>query len=98
MAPLTNVSRVCLRGLAKPTTSAVAARALSSSAARGDDIGAYTYAGTFKGESKGNQVPDFGKYASKNSPERNKLFGYFMVGGLGAVTAAGAKSTVESKS
>jgi len=95
MAPLTNASRVCLRGLARPVP--IAVRAISTSAARMEsDVGAYSYSATFKGESKANNVPDFGKYVSKNSPQRNKLFGYFMVGGLGAVTAAGAKSTVES--
>ena len=34
---------------------------------------------------------------SDKAPATNKLFSYFMVGGLGAISAAGAKSTVEGR-
>lgn len=90
----TAASRVCLRStaLARP-----AVRALSCTASRNDSDAA-SYSSPFQkvsGASKGNRIPDFGKYISDNSEGRNKLFGYFMVGTMGALTAAGAKSTVQ---
>ncbi|KAL6862860.1 ubiquinol--cytochrome-c reductase catalytic subunit rip1 [Amphichorda felina] len=98
MASLTNASRACLRAAASRTPS-TAARALSTTAVRpagGDGATAWTsYSSPFAGGDKANNVPDFGKYASTNNPASNKLFQYFMVGGLGAITAAGAKSTVQ---
>ena len=98
MASLTNASRACLRAAASRTPS-TAARALSTTAVRpagGDGATAWTsYSSPFAGGDKANNVPDFGKYASTNNPASNKLFQYFMVGSLGAITAAGAKSTVQ---
>ncbi|KAI9660224.1 MAG: hsp70 nucleotide exchange factor fes1 [Alyxoria varia] len=41
------------------------------------------------------KVPDFGKYKSKKDELTNKVFQYFMVGTMGAVTAMGAKATVQ---
>ncbi|KAK5987969.1 Complex III subunit 5 [Cladobotryum mycophilum] len=94
MAPLATASRLCLRSasVAKP-----AVRALSSTAMRqGGGSGDASYTSPFKGgESKGNKIPDFGKYVSTGSGTTNKLFSYFMVGTMGAITAAGAKSTVQ---
>ncbi|GAA5988510.1 hypothetical protein JCM10908_003597 [Rhodotorula pacifica] len=40
------------------------------------------------------QVPDFGKYTKSTSQDSGRAFSYFMVGSMGLVTAAGAKSTV----
>ncbi|BGP58645.1 Cytochrome b-c1 complex subunit Rieske, mitochondrial [Rhodotorula sphaerocarpa] len=40
------------------------------------------------------QVPDFGKYTKSTSQDTSRAFSYFMVGSMGLVTAAGAKSTV----
>ncbi|KND93193.1 Cytochrome b-c1 complex subunit Rieske, mitochondrial [Tolypocladium ophioglossoides CBS 100239] len=94
MATLSTASRLCLRSAAKPVVPAV--RALSSTAMRSDSAGAASYTSPFKGgESKGNKIPDFGKYMSKNGEGTNKVFSYFMVGAMGAITAAGAKSTVQ---
>ncbi|CAH0048568.1 unnamed protein product [Clonostachys solani] len=98
MAPLTNATRVCLRSAAASKATAVRAAALSTTAAaRGDSATAYTqYSSPFKqGGSKGSKIPDFGKYVSKNAGDSNKLVSYFMVGAMGAITAAGAKSTVQ---
>ena len=48
------------------------------------------------GSDKGSSIPDFGKYMSSSKGEnKNKLFSYFMVGTMGALSAAGAKSTVQ---
>ncbi|BGO96220.1 Cytochrome b-c1 complex subunit Rieske, mitochondrial [Rhodotorula toruloides] len=40
------------------------------------------------------QVPDFSKYTKATTPDSGRAFSYFMVGTMGLVTAAGAKSTV----
>ncbi|PQK17289.1 hypothetical protein BB8028_0007g04840 [Beauveria bassiana] len=92
MAALSTASRLCLRSAAKPAVPAV--RALSSTAMRSDDAAA-SYSSPFKGASKASQIPDFGKYMSAKPEGSNKLFSYFMVGAMGALTAAGAKSTVQ---
>lgn len=91
MASLSNASRLCMRAASKP---AAGVRAISSTAVKAGAASA-AYTSPFKGsESSANKVPDFGKYVSQNSPAKNKLFSYFMVGTMGALTAAGAKSTV----
>lgn len=41
------------------------------------------------------QIPDFSKYKTKSSESSNKLFSYFMVGTMGALSAAAAKATVQ---
>lgn len=46
------------------------------------------------GSDKGSSVPDFSKYMNKKGEGKNKLFHYFMVGTMGALSAAGAKSAV----
>ncbi|KAG9259141.1 cytochrome c reductase iron-sulfur subunit [Emericellopsis atlantica] len=96
MAALTHASRACLRATSSSSTAAPV-RALSTTAVRNDNATTWTsYSSPFKaGTSKANNVPDFGKYVSSASPGKNKLFQYFMVGGMGAITAAGAKSTVQ---
>ncbi|CAJ2512402.1 Uu.00g054170.m01.CDS01 [Anthostomella pinea] len=92
MAPLTIASRALARGVARPTCSLNAARALSTSAQL-QDAG---YSSPFKGESKTTKIPDFSHYFNKGgSANTNLLFSYFMVGTMGAITAAGAKSTVQ---
>jgi len=97
MASLTNASRVCLRSATK-ANAVRATAALSTTAARpaADGSAPWTsYHSPFKGASKGAQIPDFGKYVSKSGEGSNKLIQYFMVGTMGALTAAGAKSTVQ---
>ncbi|GAO17775.1 uncharacterized protein UV8b_04153 [Ustilaginoidea virens] len=94
MASLTSAPRLCLRSIAKPLGPAV--RSLSCSAVRSDS-GTSSYQSPFKmGSDKGSSIPDFGKYMSSSKGEnKNKLFSYFMVGTMGALSAAGAKSTVQ---
>lgn len=92
MAPLIHASRICLRGLSRSNVFSTPVRALSTTTARNDN--AASYSSPFKGDSKASQVPDWSKYLSKNSADNNKLFSYFMVGAMGALTAAGAKSAV----
>ncbi|KAL2193662.1 Rieske [2Fe-2S] iron-sulfur domain-containing protein [Corynascus similis CBS 632.67] len=94
MAPLQTMSRALARSAASsvrlPATTAV--RAVSTTPALRESSS--TYESPFKGESK-NKVPDFSKYMSKGSASSNALFSYFMVGTLGAISAAGAKSTIQ---
>lgn len=44
------------------------------------------------------QVPDFSKYRSAKEEITNRVFQYFMVGTMGALTAMGAKNTVQGMS
>ena len=93
MAPLSTMSRALARSAslrlpvvrAMSSTPALAAGASSS------------FESPFKGESKSTKVPDFSKYMSKGSGNTNALFSYFMVGTLGAISAAGAKSTIQGE-
>ncbi|EMR61623.1 putative cytochrome b-c1 complex subunit rieske protein [Eutypa lata UCREL1] len=95
MAPLTIASRALARGISRSSScrvpAAAAARAFSTTPQL-DAAGSYS--SPFKGETKGSKIPDFSKYTGGNY-NTNLLFQYFMVGTMGAITAAGAKSTVQ---
>lgn len=43
------------------------------------------------------KIPSFGQYFSKGPSTNKKVFQYFMVGTMGALSAAGAKATVQGK-
>lgn len=72
---------------------------MSTTAVRRSDSSSSSFESPFKspfrGETKGSTIPDFGHYMSKRPASTNQLFSYFMVGTMGAITAAGAKSTVQ---
>ncbi|KAF2972928.1 hypothetical protein GQX73_g576 [Xylaria multiplex] len=93
MASLTIASRALARGVSRSTACLNAARTLSTSAQLHDAAGSYS--SPFKGESKSTKIPDFSHYLNKGTSNTNLLFSYFMVGTMGAITAAGAKSTVQ---
>ncbi|KAL2888817.1 Cytochrome b-c1 complex subunit Rieske [Ceratocystis lukuohia] len=90
-----SASRLAIRAI--PKTSVPVVRTLSSTAVRdgGASAPSSSYTAPFKGDPQTSQIPSFGKYMSKKPEGANKLFGYFMVGAMGAVSAAGAKSTVQ---
>lgn len=67
----------------------------STSAARAEGGSAAAFKSPFRGTSKGDSPPNFGDYMSKKSGNTNALYGYFMVGAMGALSAAGAKSTIQ---
>jgi ubiquinol-cytochrome c reductase iron-sulfur subunit len=94
MAPLTIASRALAREAATRGFSSTAIRAFSASTAV-RDAAAGSYSSPFKGDDKASRVPNWGKYAAKGSFQTNSLVSYFMVGTMGAITAAGAKSTVQ---
>lgn len=70
-------------------------RALSTSAARREISSSFD--SPFKGAASdaGSKIPDFSHYRSKQGSNSNLVFQYFMVGTMGALTAAGAKATVQ---
>ncbi|CAN8102709.1 unnamed protein product [Discula destructiva] len=90
MAPLTTAARALARTAAAPRA---ATRCLSSTAIRADAASS-SYESPFKGERSTTRVPDFSHYASKGSPNKNLMYQYFIIGGFGAITAMGAKSTI----
>ncbi|KAJ9138364.1 hypothetical protein NKR23_g8450 [Pleurostoma richardsiae] len=93
MAPLANASRTFVRSVQRCCQAPASIRALSTTAVRADDSSSYS--SPFKGESTATKIPDFSHYRSKNAGSTNQLFSYFMVGTLGAISAAGAKSTIQ---
>jgi len=78
---------------AAPASTAIQARNLSSDAAE-------TYKSPFAGATahRTTKIPDFSNYKSSTSTRGNQVFSYFMVGTMGALTAAGAKATVQGRS
>lgn len=94
MASLTSTSRSLLRALPRSSMPAMPVRALSSSTTLQS---ADSFDSPFRGfgGSKTTNIPDFSKYRSNKSTNSNLVFQYFMVGAMGALSAAGAKSTVQ---
>ena len=50
-----------------------------------------------KDDNSTTKIPSFANYMSKKGETSNKTFQYFMVGGMGLLTAAGAKATVQGR-
>ncbi|KAK0715555.1 cytochrome b-c1 complex subunit Rieske [Lasiosphaeris hirsuta] len=100
MAPLTNASRALARSslrsaaTASASTTPIRAAALSTTTSAQGASATSSYESPFKSAGNTNKIPDFKKYMSKGSGGGNQIFGYFMVGTLGAISAAGAKSTI----
>lgn len=90
MASLTTTARA----LARSSVPRTAVRCLSSTAVRTEGASS-SYQSPFKGAQSTTNVPDFGHYVAKNSPNKNLMYQYFMVGAMGAITGAGAKSTIQ---
>lgn len=90
MAPLTTAARALARSAAPRT----AVRCMSATAVRPSDS---TYESPFRGSQNTTKVPDFSHYAAKNGANKNLMYQYFMVGALGTITAAGAKSTIQGE-
>lgn len=99
MASLTHSSRALLRAAPRTVGSVRALSTTTQKNASGESgVNAPAFESPFKAsasQAKTSQIPDFSKYRSKNSKSSNLLFQYFMVGSMGAITAAGAKSTVQ---
>lgn len=98
MASLTHTSRTLLRGLPRSSVVSLPIRALStSSKSRAAEGVPSSFDSPFKGmaNDEAGKIPDFSKYRSKKGTNSNLMFQYFMVGTMGALTAAGAKATVQ---
>lgn len=80
---------------ARPAALAVQTRGRADQASSSFDSPFHRSGGTARDTRK---VPDFGKYKSDNNEVSNRIFQYFMVGSMGAITAAGAKATVQGRS
>lgn len=52
----------------------------------------------FKGGPDSTKIPSFAAYRNKGGETGPKVFQYFMVGTMGALTALGAKNTVQGRS
>ncbi|RKF56806.1 Cytochrome b-c1 complex subunit Rieske, mitochondrial [Golovinomyces cichoracearum] len=92
MALIPRSSRTLLRGLSRSSVPSNYSRTLSTSTTRWQ---ASVYESPFKGQTTTTKIPDFSKYRASSSPNSNLVFQYFMVGTMGAITAAGAKATVQ---
>jgi ubiquinol-cytochrome c reductase iron-sulfur subunit len=94
MASLTT-SRALLRAVPRSTSVATTARGISTSqVVQRAAAASSTFESPFKREDT-TKIPDFSHYKSKSSSNNGLMFQYFMVGTMGAVTAAGAKATVQ---
>jgi ubiquinol-cytochrome c reductase iron-sulfur subunit len=49
------------------------------------------------GGSETTKIPSFKKYRTSGGETGNKVFQYFMVGTMGAISALGAKATVQGE-
>ncbi|KAI9740786.1 MAG: hsp70 nucleotide exchange factor fes1 [Claussenomyces sp. TS43310] len=105
MASLTTSSRALLRA-GVPSYLSPGVRALSTSVMRkqasattSDSVArGSSFESPFRGAGSGTdtkKIPDFSHYRSKTNSNNGLLFQYFMVGTMGALTAAGAKATVQ---
>jgi ubiquinol-cytochrome c reductase iron-sulfur subunit len=90
MAALSTSTRALLRAARAPST---CVRALSTSAVQ-QDAASSSFESPFA-KVRSDKIPDFSHYRSKAGSSNNLLFQYFMVGTMGALTAAGAKATVQ---
>jgi hypothetical protein len=98
MASLTHTSRTFLRALPQRANgAALPIRALSTSSKKSNTTSSFDSPFRGMGNDKASQIPDFSKYRSKSGTNSNLVFQYFMVGTMGALTAAGAKATVQGK-
>lgn len=105
MAPLRATSgsliRACTRQqqLQSATAARPAVTSLSQQRRGRADAASSTFESPFAQSEKKNtlKIPSFKKYASNRGETSNKVFGYFMAGSMGLITAVGAKATVQGR-
>ena len=106
MAPLTTRTGSLLRSCPRQRLPAISATVISAQRRGKADIvqragGEYERTPQFESPFRDEdstpttKIPSFAKYMSKKPESSNKVFQYFMVGTMGALTAAGAKATVQ---
>lgn len=107
MPPLTPTTNTLLRTCARHQSPAIRGPASVIQRRRKADViqrataGEYQPTSSFDSPFRGGEgssttkIPSFKNYMAKGGETSNKVFSYFMVGTLGALTAAGAKATVQ---
>ncbi|MCJ1325639.1 hsp70 nucleotide exchange factor fes1 [Thelotrema lepadinum] len=93
MAPLTSTTSTALRTCTRQRLPAIRASSVAIQQRGRADAGASFESPFTKVDV--NKIPNFGGYKSSRGETSNKMFQYFMAGSFGALTAAGAKSTVQ---
>ena len=101
MAPLAKSSSTALQACARQRLPAVRPTALAvqqqQRRRKADARASFESPFASAGAHDTNKIPDFSKYMSRRGETSNRVLQYFMVGAMGAITAAGAKSTVNGK-
>ena len=74
------------------------ARAAGCTAMQTRNASASSFDSPFKGSPETTKIPSFAAYRNKGGETGPKVFQYFMVGTMGALSALGAKATVQGRS
>ena len=74
------------------------ARAAGTTALQTRNASASSFDSPFKGGPDTTKIPSFAAYRNKGGETGPKMFQYFMVGPMGALSALGAKATVQGRS
>lgn len=90
MPALTTSTRAIARSWTAHPLPAARAAALQTRSAS-----ASSFDSPFKGNHDSTKVPSFAAYRNKGGETGPKVFQYFMVGTMGALSALGAKATVQ---
>lgn len=100
MSPLSSTAASVLRQGARQQLSALRTQKRGMADAYTKATTASSYSSPFRGTSDRRDttaIPDFKKYRNSGGENTQKVFQYFMVGSMGAVTALGAKATVQGR-
>ena len=103
MSALTYTASTLVRSCARQQLPS-AVRATTAVAAQRRNISEVSPTSSFDSPFKGmggsstTKIPNFSKYRSSGGETNNRVFQYFMVGTMGAVSALGAKATVQGES
>lgn len=99
MPGLTRPASALLRSCVRQQLPAVRASAAALTQKRNEATGS-SFDSPFKGmASTGTEkIPSFAHYKAGGGETNNKVFSYFMVGTLGALSALGVKATVQGES
>lgn len=97
----TSVASAALRASSRPSTAAAAShlRHFTTSAPAAVSSSSFDspYAKSESNRPSTLKIPSFKAYSSSKPESSNKVFSYFMAGGMGLVAAAGAKTTVHGQ-
>ena len=100
MPALANATRAIARSwtqhslpVARAGCTAMQSRSISGSEVQSTS----SFDSPFKGSADSTKIPSFDAYRNKNGEQSTKVFQYFMVGTMGALSALGAKATVQGK-